>query len=170
MLFARLRKIITPLLLAGLLFVAACGAEEPSRWDAAQQESTQVQQDSAPAGQPVSGGTLNQFFPSGGGGYERVYTQEKQGFAQAQLKRGGQDVALLSISDTAANPSAANKFQQSNLKIGGYPAVQEGSKGTAVLVGDRYQVKVQSRDPSFTQSDREAWLQRFNLNGLSRVR
>lgn len=172
MLFARLRKIIAPLLLAGLLFVTACTAEAPSRWDAAQQESTQTQvpQDRAPAGQPLPGSTFNKFFPSGGGGYERVYTQEKQGFAQAKLKKGGQDVALLSISDTAANPSAGNKFQQSNLKIGGYPSVQEGSKGTAVLVGGRFQVKVQSIDSSFTQSDREAWLQRFNLNGLSRVR
>jgi hypothetical protein len=36
-------------------------------------------------------------------------------------------------------------------------------------VGDRYQVKVLSRDQAFTASDREAWLQKFDLNGLNNL-
>jgi hypothetical protein len=165
-----------------LLFMTSCATQAPSRWDQAQQDSTsktaQTQRQNKtthsekqlPAGKPVSGGSFNKFFPSAGGGYQRVYTQEKQGFAEAKLKQGGKDVAVLSISDTASNPSAAQKFQRSSQKIAGYPAVNQGSNGTAVLVGNRFQVKVQSRDASFTQSDRQAWLQKFNLNGLARSR
>ncbi|HEY9806699.1 MAG TPA: hypothetical protein V6D04_09025, partial [Candidatus Obscuribacterales bacterium] len=70
------------------------------------------------------------------------------------------------ISDTASNPSAAAKYQQSTRTIAGYPAVETGTTATSVLVGDRYQVKVLSRDPGFTKSDREAWLQKFDLDGL----
>jgi hypothetical protein len=118
----------------------------------------------------AKGGSFNQFFPPAGGGYDRVYTQEKKGFAEAKLKQNGKDVALLAISDILNNPTAAIKFQQSTKKIKGYPAVEQGSTATAILVNDRYQVKVLSRDPAFTLSDREAWLAKFDLNGLARVK
>jgi hypothetical protein len=169
--FPRWRQILASLLLSVLLLVTSCAPQAPSRWDQAQKESTQKPtQVNKTASKPVEGGKFNKFFPAGGGGYQRVYTQEKPGFAEAKLKKSGQDVAVISISDTASNPSAAQKFQQSSQKIGGYPAVNQGSNGTAVLVGNRYQVKVQSRSPGFTQSDREAWLQKFDLSGLSRLR
>jgi hypothetical protein len=45
-----------------------------------------------------------------------------------------------------------------------------GSTQSAVLVADRYQVKVLSRSPAFTQSDRQSWLQRFDLSGLAKVK
>ncbi len=169
MIFPKVRQILAACLIGLVLFVSACAPEEPSRWDQAQQDSTQVTRDQRSATQPVAGSAFNKFFPAGGNGFERVYTQEKQGFAEAKLKRGGQDVAMLSISDTATNPSAAQKYQQSTKRIGGYPAVDQGANGTAVLVANRFQVKVQSRDASFSQSDREAWLQKFDLNGLSRL-
>ena len=76
---------------------------------------------------------------------------------------------MLSISDTKSTPIAAAKFKNSTKKIGSYPAVEVGNTQTAILVGDRYQVKVLSRDPSFTASDREAWLKKFNLNGIARL-
>ena len=41
---------------------------------------------------------------------------------------------------------------------------------TAVLVGDRFQVKVLSRSPEFTVSDRETWLAKFDLKGLSKLK
>lgn len=183
MIFSRWRRILAPLMLSVLLLVTACGgSKEPSRWDASQQQSTQrgaKVQPSSQQGQPsngqvaagkaVGGGKFNKFFPSGGGGFDRVFTQEKTGFAEAKLKKGGKDVAMLSVNDLANNPNAANKFKSSSQKIGGYPAAVQGN-GTSVLVGDRYQVKVQSRDTSFTQSDREAWLQKFNLRGIAGVK
>ena len=174
MILPRFHKILAPLLLSMLLLVTSCATQAPSRWDQAQRESTQkapISRTQAPAaGKAVTGGQFNKFFPSAGGGYQRVYTQEKQGFAEAKLKRGGTDVAVLSINDTASSPSAKLKFKQSSQTIAGYPAVSQGQNITSILVGDRYQVKVQSRDASFTQSDREAWLKKFNLGGLSRLR
>ena len=86
------------------------------------------------------------------------------------MKAEGKEIAILSISDTVNNPSAAAKFQDSTTKIGGYPAVTQGSSGTAVLVGDRYQVKIRSKDASFSESDRQAWLSKFDLRGLSKLK
>jgi hypothetical protein len=176
--FSLLPRVLAPFLLALLLFVGACGkAKEPSRWDKAQQESTQkkpvkktADQNSNLPNKPVAGGKFNKMFPPAGNGYQVVFSQEKAGFAEAKLKKGGKDVAMLSINDIASNPSAAAKFQQSTKKIGGYPAVTQGSTGTAVLVNNRYQVKVQSRDPSFGAEDREEWLGKFNLAGLAKVK
>ncbi|MEG4998357.1 hypothetical protein [Microcoleus sp. B4-D4] len=183
--FLSARKILAPFLISVLLLVTSCGQNEASssRWDQAQQESTQkpagnakqtadksaAQTQNLPK-KAVAGGKLNKYFPSSGGGFDRVFAQEKSGFAEAKLNKGGKNVAMLSINDIAGNPSAGTKFQQSTKKIGGYPAVNQGANITAVLVANRYQVKVQSRDPSFTASDREAWLSKFNLGGLASVK
>jgi len=182
--FPSARKILAPFLMSVLLLVTACGqTQAPSRWDKAQQESTQkpgkaeqTTADKSTAQNPnlpkkaVDGSKLNKYFPSSGGGFDRVFAQEKSGFAEAKLNKGGKNVAMLSINDIAGNPSAGAKFQQSTKKIGGYPSVTQGANITAVLVANRYQVKVQSRDPSFTASDREAWLSKFNLAGLASVK
>lgn len=182
--FPSARKILAPFLISLLLLVTACGqTQAPSRWDKAQQESTQkpgrAQQTTADKSnasnqnlpqKAVAGGKLNKYFPSSGGGFDRVFAQEKSGFAEAKLNKGGKNVAMLSINDIAGNPSAGAKFKQSTKQIGGYPAVTQGANITAVLVADRYQVKVQSRDPSFTASDREDWLSKFNLGGLASLK
>ena len=178
------RRILAPFLISVLLLVTACGqTQAPSRWDKAQQESTQKSPPAkqTPADQstaqnqnlpkkPVAGDKLNKYFPSSDDGFDRVFAQEKSGFAEAKLNKGGKNVAMLSINDIAGNPSAGAKFQQSTKQIGGYPAVTQGANGTAVLVANRYQVKVQSRDPSFSASDREDWLTKFNLSGLANVK
>lgn len=166
------RRVLAALLLSMLLLVTACTttAKTPSRFDQAQQESSQQRSGQAVAKDATQGSNFNRFFPGTQAGFERVYTQEKKGFAEAKLKKDGKDVAMLSISDTVSNPSAAAKFQKSTKEIAGYPALEIGKTQTAVLVGDRYQVKVLSRDQSFTASDREAWLKKFNLNGLARVK
>lgn len=170
MIFQNGRKILSALLLSVLLLVTGCATQAPSRYDQAQQESTQRNAPPAVVKNSEQGSSFNKFFPDGGAGFERVYTQEKKGFAEAKLKKGGKDAAMLSISDTLNTPTAAGKFKQSTQKIGGFPAVNQGSTATAVLVADRYQVKIQSRDPSFTQADREAWLQKFNLRGLAQLK
>ncbi|NEP10530.1 MAG: hypothetical protein F6K14_09990 [Symploca sp. SIO2C1] len=165
----RLRKILAPLLISVLLLTTACAQEAPSRFEQAQQESTQQKSGQAVSKDATQGAEFNKFFPAAGAGYERVYTQEKKGFASAKLKKDGTEVAVLSINDTSSTPNVAAKYQGSSKQIAGYPAKETG-KSTAILVGDRYQVKVQSRDASFTASDREAWLQKFNLQGLARLK
>lgn len=122
-----------------------------------------------PAAKPVKGSAFNKLFPGDGDGYNVVYTQEKQGFAQAELSRGGKKLATLSVSDTNANPEARAKYAQSQKSVGGYPATSVGSQGTAILVGDRYQVQVRSNDPSFSAADREAWIQKFKLGELAQL-
>ena len=166
------RRIVAALLVSVMLLLTACATTAPTRFDQAQQESTQKKTSLAVAKDATQGSNFNRFFPATQAGFERVYTQEKKGFAEAKLKNGGKDVAVLSISDTqgvtgGANPAA--KFQNSKQTIAGFPAVTQGKNSTAILVGDRYQVKISSRDPSFTASDREAWLQKFNLKGLTRL-
>jgi hypothetical protein len=163
MISAHWRRILAPFLLSLLLLVAAC-AEPPSRFDQVQQETagqTAVSEDA------VAGGQFNKFFPESAGGFEVVPAQEKQGFAEYKLNRDGTNVAMLSVNDTISNPGAATKFQSSTRQIGGYPALDIGNTQTAVLVSERFQVKVQSRDPSFTASDREDWLSKFDLNGIA---
>jgi hypothetical protein len=175
MVFRRWQKILAPLLISVLLLESACGGTTPPNpgYEQAQKDSTsragqrETRQQNK---QEVSGGEFNKFFPQPGGGFDRIFSQEKRGFAEAKLKQSGQDVAVLSISDVAGNPSAAQKFQNARQKIGGYPAVQQGKNSTVVLVNNRFQVKVQSRADSFSQSDREAWLQKFDLNGLARLK
>ena len=122
----------------------------------------------APAGKPVAGGQFNKLFPPNSGSYKRVFAQEKTGFAQAKLQEGGKDIATLSISDLASNPTAAKKYQASTKTVAGYPAVEVGKTQSAILVGNRYQVTVQST--TLTPSDREAWLQKFNLSGLAQLK
>ncbi|VEP11993.1 conserved exported hypothetical protein [Hyella patelloides LEGE 07179] len=160
------RKILAICLIGVLFLTTSCTEQVPSRFDQAQQDSsskgaTTVVQESEP------GGNFNRYFPSASDGYERVYTQEKKGFAEAKLKKDGEEVAVMAISDTLNNSAAKTKFQSSQETIAGYPAVKQGSKSNALLVGDRFQVKVSSRNDSFTENDRKDWLSKFDLQGLS---
>lgn len=163
------QKALIPALLGLSLIVGACAPKPPSRYDQVQKETSQ-KGSSAVSKEAVNGSQFNKFFPKSGNGYSVVPAQEKKGFAEHKVNRTGKNVAVLSINDTISNPAAAEKYQQSTTKIAGYPAVPQGQTGTGVLVGDRFQVKAQSRDPSFTQQDRVAWLQKFDLNGLSKLK
>ncbi|MDZ8086522.1 MAG: hypothetical protein RMY16_13335 [Nostoc sp. DedQUE12b] len=169
MILHRGRRVVAALLLSVVLLTTACSPKEPGRFDQAQKESTQQKKGLAVAKTATQGSEFNKFFPKAGDGYQRVYTQEKKGFAEAKLKKGGKDIAVLSISDTTSTPSAAAKFSKSTKEIGGYPAIEVGKTQTAILVG-KYQVKALSRDSSFTGSDREDWLEKFNLNGLANLK
>ena len=156
-------------LLSLVLTTPACSTQEsPSRFDAAQQESTNsggiaVTEDA------VKGGQLNRYFPQDEKDYEIIYTQEKRGFAQAKLKQNGEEMALMSISDVANNPTATKKFQDSQDTLGNYPLVNQGSKATAVLVNNRYQVKIVARNDTFDATRRQQWLKKFDLNPLAEL-
>jgi hypothetical protein len=163
-----LRRILISFLLASLLFTAAC-SQTQSRYDRAQQDSNK-RGVTAVVKESSAGSSFNKFFPKSSGGFDRIYTQEKKGFAEAKLKKNGKDVAVMSVSDIKNNLAAANKFDGSTEKISGYPSVSQGNTGTALLISDRYQVKILSRDTSFTKDDRVDWLSKFDLNGLARLK
>ncbi|MTJ13659.1 hypothetical protein FJR11_13885 [Anabaena sp. UHCC 0187] len=162
-------RVLAALLLSVVILTTACSTKAPSRFDQVQQESTKQKSGQAVVKNATQGSKLNQFFPSDGDGYSRVYTQEKKGFSEANLKKAGKVVAQLAISDTSSTPATASKFANSTEKIGGYPSVKLGKTQTSVLV-NKYQVKVISKDPLFTASDRAAWIEKFNLDGLAKLK
>jgi hypothetical protein len=163
------RRVLVPVLLGSLLLMTACQPKAPSRYDDVQRETTQ-KGSTAVSKNATTGGSFNRFFPRPGNGYSVVPAQEKKGFAEYKLNQRGKTLAMLSISDTISTPSAAEKYKQSSFQIAGYPAIDQGKTITGVLVNSRYQVKAQTRDPSFTRENRIDWLQKFDLNGLSRVK
>jgi hypothetical protein len=165
------RKALVPILLSVVLLFSACSSKEPSKYASTQKETSGRNAPAAVVKNAQAGGDFNKFFPQGDAGYARVFSQEKKGFAEAKLNKGGKNVAVMSISDTSSLPAAAKKYEKSTSKLGTYPLLDEAAlKSTGVLVNNRYQVKVASRDPSFTATDRQAWLQKFNLDGLSKLK
>ena len=118
----------------------------------------------------VDGGEFNKFFPPVSGEFDIIYTQEKAGFAQAKLEQNGAEMATFSVSDTANNPDAADKFQNAEFELAGYPLATVGSLGSAILVADRFQVQIRSKDDTFTAGDREAWLAEFDLDGIASLK
>lgn len=166
----RWRRILTSVLLVALLLVTSCQAKDESPYAKAQQESTQRGATPAVAKNATQGASFNKFFPKSDQVYRVVPAQEKKGFAEYKLNKDGKTVAMLSINDTTSTPDAKKKYLSSTQKISGYPAADSPGNGTGILVNNRYQVKVQSRDTSFTKNDRIAWLQKFNLSGLSQLK
>ena len=162
-------KGFVPLVLGLLLLVNACAAA-PSKYDQVQEDTTGFGAPSAVDRKAEQGGTFNQFFPDSQGDYQVIPYQEKKGFAEYKLQRGDQTLAMLSINDTISLPAAAAKYDDATDTVAGYPAVNQGTTATGLLVNGRYQVKVLSRDPSFTQADRVDWLQKFDLQGLAQLR
>jgi hypothetical protein len=152
--------------LVSLLLLSGCGTQYSSRFDQTQKDTKGK---TAVVKESTSGGEFNRCFPKGSDGYKRVYTQEKKGFAEAKLEKDGKTYALIAVSDLKNNLSAADKFKSSTKEIGGYPSVNQGSTATALLVEERYQVKVLSKVPSFSKQDREAWLSKFDLGCLSNL-
>ncbi|MFM7363038.1 MAG: hypothetical protein ACKO11_00765 [Cuspidothrix sp.] len=170
MVINRGQRVLTALFLSIILLTTACSsAKAPNRFDQVQQESTKQKSGQAVVKNATQGSKLNNFFPSGGDGYDRVFTQEKKGFSGANLKKDGKVVAELAISDTSSTPGTASKYANSTLKVSGYPAVEMGKTQTSVLV-NKYQVKVISKSPTFTAADRTAWIEKFNLSGLESLK
>ncbi|WP_310487600.1 hypothetical protein [Chamaesiphon sp. VAR_69_metabat_338] len=171
MIVSNWRKALMPIVLSVVLLVTGCSSKEPSKYAQTQKDTTGRNAPAAIAKNAEAGSQFNQFFPQGANGYARVFSQEKKGFAEAKLNKGGKNVAVLSISDTSSLPAAAKKYEKSISKLNNYPLVDEPAlKSTGVLVNNRFQVKVASRDPSFTAEDRQMWLQKFNLGGLSTLK
>jgi len=167
---ARWRKILAPLLISLVLFISACTPAQESRYSQVQKDTTQRGAPAAVAKKAEQGAKFNKIFPDGIRGYEVVAAQEKKGFAEYKVNKDGKNVAMLSISDTTSNPSATAKYQAATEKVAGYPSVDQGMNATGILVNDRYQVKILSRDPSFTKADRVQWLQKFDLKALAKMK
>jgi len=152
---------------AAVLLIAAGCEQAPDRWAAAQKE-TQGKKTSVDK-VALDGAVFNQFFPKQGDGYDIVFKQEKLGFAAAALQQGGKELAMFTIFDTTSNPEARQKFDGVSEQVAGHPVVTEEAKSLSALVGQRFQVQVRSLDPGFGESDRKAWLEKFDLTGISEL-
>ena len=157
----RRMMLVVPLVLG----LAALGCKrEPTRWDQAATEK--LPGAAASAAEVKSGGSFNALFPADGtDGASRVFSQEKPGFAEAKLRKDGREFAVLSISDAVNDPDVRGKFAAATERLQGYPLVHVGKAQTALLVKDRYQVKVTSQ--TLEPEARKAWLERFNLAGVA---
>ena len=82
----KIKKILLSLGLVLLLFTTSCNSKPPSRFEQAQQESTQ-RGSSAVVNESETGGSFNKFFPSDGNNYQKVYTQEKKRFCSSKIEK-----------------------------------------------------------------------------------
>ena len=162
-------KRIAPLMVCLVVLISSC-ASAPSKYDKVQKDTTGFGAPAAVARKAEKGDTLNRFFPGDQGQYKVIPYQEKKGFSEYKLQRADVTVAMLTINDTTSVPTAAAKYEGVTDRVFGYPAVDQGTTATAILVNDRYQVKVLSRDPGFTKEDRVAWIQKFDLKGLAQLK
>jgi hypothetical protein len=123
-----------------------------------------------PTSQVVNGTAFNRLFPTPEPGERLVFTQEKRGFSQARLKQGDQVKALLAISDVITAPVARTKFSVSSEKLQGWPLVDQGSQASALLVADRFQVKVIGQGVGLDPAQRHELLGAFDLKGLAALK
>ncbi|MCJ7529584.1 MAG: hypothetical protein MUO64_00960 [Anaerolineales bacterium] len=154
-------------LLILLVVLSACGKKAATPAPVVAQE-----QPSSLMAQPVAGvalpaGALGPFFPQSGSGFTVEPVQEQAGYAETSLKMELTEVARLSIRDAAQDPATLAAFNNRATQIGSFPMLETGSGGTAILVANRFLVWVQAVAPDFAQTDREYWLQQFNLAGLA---
>ena len=156
------RTVVIALMTA--LTLGACREAKSTRWDEKATEVKKGLQPKVDKSTVEKGGSLNAFFPKEGGGLSRTFTQEKLGFAEAELVQAGK-TAKASISDTNNLPTARKKFDSAAEQVAGFPMVTVGSKQTAVLVNGRWQVKVSSS--AIDAAGRKALIGTFDLGGLA---
>ncbi len=120
-----------------------------------------------PTSQVVNGTAFNRLFPPAETGEQLVFTQEKRGFSQARLKQGDATLALLAIADTVTAPEARDKFSASAERIQGWPLVEQGPQASALLVAERFQVKVIGQGAGLDVGQRHELLGAFDLQGLA---
>ena len=120
-----------------------------------------------PKSEVVNGTAFNRLFPTPGPGEQLIFTQEKRGFSEAKLKQGDQTTALLAISDTITAPEAKGKFATSTERLQGWPLAEQGGQASALLVADRFQVKVIGQGAGLDLQQRHDLLAAFQLQKLA---
>jgi hypothetical protein len=115
----------------------------------------------------VNGTEFNALFPRAAAGDTLVFTQEKRGFSEAKLKHDGEVTALLAISDTITAPEARTKFETAQTRLKGWPLVDQGAQASALLVADRFQVKVIGQGTGLEPQRRHELLGAFDLQSLA---
>lgn len=121
-----------------------------------------------PEPKPLEGKEFNAFFPKDGAkGTKRVFKQEKEGFAQADYTDKKGVVMTVSISDTANNPSAREKFDKATDEFKGAPMMTRGKNSTLILAGGRFQIQLASK--TLDEKGRKVWVEKVDVKGLAKL-
>ena len=120
-----------------------------------------------PKSEVVNGTAFNRLFPEPQAGETIVFTQEKRGFSEARLKQGQETRALLAIADTSSAPEARDKFKRADERLQGWPLVEQGAQASALLVAERFQVKVIGQGSGMDADQRHELIGAFDLAGLA---
>lgn len=120
-----------------------------------------------PRAEVVNGTAFNRLFPQPGPGQTVVFSQEKRGFSEARLRQGDNTLALLAITDTITIPESRDKFRASSERLQSWPLLDQGARASALLVADRFQVKVLAQSDDLDAAERHRLISGFDLNGLA---
>lgn len=154
---------------SGALVLGGCKAKE-DRWEKAAASAEKAAEappaETAAPAPKAETGSFNKFFPEAGpDGATRVFSADKEGYAEAKLTKDGKDVALLAITDLNGKDDDKKKFANSTEKVGDHPVATFGKNKTMILVKDRYQVSASSQ--TMDHAARKELLSKFDLRGLA---
>lgn len=154
------------------LSILACDSEEkaPDTWSVDRTRAPSTSADTkdveAPEATPevVKGSALNGVFLADDyDGLKRVFLTEKEGFSQADYKKGDDTVFTISITDLKDDPGLLTKYDDVTETIAGHPYMARGN-GSMVLVNGRFQVKLASK--SLDAATRRAHLEKVDFSKL----
>lgn len=148
------------------LLVSGC-KEKEDRWaqGAASAEKAADQAPTATAPKAETG-SFNKFFPADGtNDLSRVFSADKEGYAEAKLSKDGKEVALLAVTDLNGKDADKKKFEGATEKVEAHPVATFGKNKTMILVKDRYQVSASST--TLDHEARKALLSKFDLRGIA---
>lgn len=164
--------------LAGLLALATLSAcrksAPPAQTPQGTPPFTAAQTPAAPApiaaAAMVDGARFLPFFPTAGpdGTTDRVERPAKAGYAEVSYRKGKDEVVVVTITDTSAEPRVRDDYAGTKERVGDAPLKTSGYSKTAMLVGGRFQVQVAS--PRLPPGRRRAWLEGIDQAALQSVR
>lgn len=118
----------------------------------------------------VDGARFQPLFPAADmdGATSRVERPAKAGMFEVVYKKGKDDLATLTITDTFAEPRVKDDYVGAKETAGGFPLKTSGYVKSAILVADRFQVQLSS--PRLKPDQRKAWLEKVDLKGLAALK
>ena len=141
---SRSPKVAVSAIALAVLLLLGCKAKE-DRWEKAAvsaEKAAAAPMLSASAAPKADTGSFNKFFPADGtDGASRVFSADKEGYAEAKLSKDGKEIALLAITDLNGKDADKKKFEGATEKVDAYPVATFGKNKTMILVKDSYQVQ-----------------------------
>ena len=168
-------QVVVAILGLSVLACSGCEKEEapPAKWSVDRSAKPKIPPTSpagdvkAPVATPevVKGSALNGvFLPKDYEGLNRVFTTEKEGFAQAEYKKGDEAMFTLSVTDLKDQPDLSAKYANVQDTLEGHPYMKRCKGGSMVLVNGRFQVKLTSK--RMDEPTRKDHLSRLNFSAL----